>query len=72
MARRTVRAEGAGLSAIAPPPPNPVPGDDGAALERIAAYFRHGHAEAWERVRLCPFQHGLEDMARLLRSDLKP
>jgi len=67
MARRKVRAEGAVKSVTAAAAPtNPVPGDDGAALARIAAYFRHGHAEAWERLRLCPLQHGLEDMARLL------
>jgi hypothetical protein len=47
-------------------PGNPVPGDDGAALARIVNFFRHRHAEAWERLRLCPLQHGLEDMARLL------
>jgi hypothetical protein len=67
MARRTVRADGASRSAAAAAPPsNPVPGDDGAALARIAAYFRHRQAEAWERLRLFPLQHGLEDMARLL------
>jgi hypothetical protein len=65
MARRKVRAEGA-VAPAAAAPPNPVPGDDGAALARIVAYFRHGHEEAWERLRLCPLQHGLEEMARLL------
>ena len=66
MARRRVRAGGAAASVAATAPPNPVPGDDGAALARIVDYFRHGHEEAWERLRLCPLQHGLEEMARLL------
>jgi hypothetical protein len=66
MARRKVQTAGAAMSAAAAPPPNPVPGDDGAALARIAVYFRHGHEGAWERLRLCPLQHGLEEMARLL------
>ena len=68
MARRSARAGGAPLTAAAGPA-NPVPGDDGAALARIAAFFRHRHAGSWERLRLCPLQHGLEEMARLLSGD---
>ena len=67
MARRRARADGAILPAArAAVPANPVPGDDGAALARIAVFFRHHHAEAWEQLRLCPLQHGLDEMARLL------
>ena len=58
---RKARAEGESF------PPNPVPGDDGDALGRIADYFRFRFPEDWDRLRLCPLQHGLEDMARLMR-----
>ena len=51
-------------------PADPVPGDDGAALARITAFFRALRPEDWERLRLCPLQHGLEEMARLLRRDV--
>lgn len=47
--------------------PDPVPGDNGAALNRIVEFFRAEHPEAWEELRLCPLQHGLEDMARRLK-----
>ena len=53
-------------SIIADVPADPVPGDDGAALARIAAYFRSVQPDEWERLRLCPLQHGLDEMARLL------
>ncbi len=66
MTRRNPRGAGAARSASAAVPANPVPGDDGAALTRIAAFFRHRYGEAWERLRLCPLQHGLDEMARLL------
>ncbi len=49
------------------PVANPVPGDDGAALERIVAFFRQEHPEAWETHKLCPLQHGLDAMVELLR-----
>lgn len=47
--------------------PDPVPGNNGAALARIAAYFRAEHPEAWETLKLCPLQHGLDEMAALLK-----
>ncbi len=68
MARRSARAGGA-CSPAAAGLAYPVPGDDGAALARIAAFFRHRHAGSWERLRLCPLQHGLEEMAQLLSGD---
>lgn len=45
---------------------DPVPGDNGKALTRIVEFFKHEHPEAWERIRLHPLQHGLDDMAALL------
>lgn len=48
--------------------PDPVPGDNGAALARIVEYFKATHPDAWESLRLCPLQHGLDDMAELLKS----
>jgi hypothetical protein len=39
----------------------------GDALTAIAARFRAEFPEEWEALRLCPLQHGLEDMARLLK-----
>lgn len=46
--------------------PDPVPGDNGEALARIVAYFKAEHPEAWEELRLCPLQHGLDDMVARL------
>lgn len=51
----------------APRAPDPVPGDNGDALARIAAFFQATFSDEWERLRLCPLQHGLEDMARLMK-----
>jgi hypothetical protein len=42
-------------------------GDNGAALARIVAYFKAAYPDAWEELRLCPLQHGLDDMANRLR-----
>ena len=49
-------------------PGDPVPGDNGEALERIAAFFRAAFPEDWEALRLCPLQHGLETMADRLKA----
>lgn len=46
---------------------DPVPGDNGEALTRIAAFFRETYPDEWETLRLCPLQHGLETMAERLR-----
>lgn len=48
--------------------PDPVPGDNGKALRRIVEYFKATEPDAWEELRLCPLQHGLEDMANRMRS----
>lgn len=48
-------------------PADPVPGSNGEALTRIADYFRAEFPDDWEALRLCPLQHGLEDMTRLLK-----
>lgn len=47
--------------------PDPVAGDDGDALARIADYFKAKFPDEWEALRLCPLQHGLDEMAKLLR-----
>lgn len=47
--------------------PDPVPGNNGEALARIADYFRAEHPDAWEELRLQPLQHGLDNMAKLLK-----
>jgi hypothetical protein len=47
--------------------PNPVPGDDGDALDRIAESFRTRFPEKWEEMRLYPLQHGISAMADTLR-----
>jgi hypothetical protein len=46
---------------------DPVPGNNGDALERIVAFFQAEFPDDWEALRLCPLQHGLDDMARLLK-----
>lgn len=47
--------------------PDPVPGNNGDAFARIVDYFRVEFPEDWENLRLCPLQHGVEEMARLLK-----
>lgn len=47
--------------------PDPVPGNNGAALGRIVEYFKAEYPGEWEALRLCPLQHGVEEMVRLLR-----
>jgi hypothetical protein len=46
--------------------PDPVPGKNGAALARIAAFFRAEFPDEWEQLRLCPLESGLVDMAKIL------
>lgn len=36
-------------------------------LIAIVEAFKAAHPAEWEAIRLCPLQHGLEDMARLLK-----
>ena len=45
---------------------DPVPGDNGKALARIVEYFKATYPDEWEKIRLHPLQHGLDDMAALL------
>lgn len=75
MARpRKAALEGAGINAAMrgamaeiANTPDPVPGDNGEALARIVAFFQVEHPDAWEELRLCPLQHGLEDMIARLK-----
>jgi len=73
MARRSTKARVEGAEAVkaelsgAGGVPNPVPGDDGDALERIAASFQARFPEQWEALALCPLQHGLIAMAETLK-----
>lgn len=46
---------------------DPVPGNNGEALSRIAAYFKAEHPAEWDELRLCPLQHGLDAMAERLK-----
>jgi len=46
---------------------DPVPGDNAAALARLADYFKAAHPAEWEALRLCPLQHGLETMIERLK-----
>jgi hypothetical protein len=47
--------------------PDPVPGDNGAALSRIAEFFRAEFPDDWEVLRLCPLESGIVDMAAKLK-----
>lgn len=49
--------------------PNPVPGDDGEALDRIATFFQKQYPLVWAEIALCPTQHGLEVMANTMRGN---
>ncbi len=46
---------------------DPVPGNDGDAFARLVAHFQAEFPAEWEALKLCPLQHGLDDMARLLK-----
>lgn len=48
-------------------PADPVPGNDGDALARIVDYLKAKFPEEWEALRLCPLQHGLDEMVKRLR-----
>jgi hypothetical protein len=48
--------------------PDPVPGDNGAALERISAFFQAEHPAEWAEIALCPLQHGIPAMVALLKA----
>ena len=62
---RKARVEGA---AIEPTKiPDPVPGDNGDALRRIIAHFRVRFPAEWEALRLCPLQHGLDEIEAKLK-----
>lgn len=37
-----------------------------AGFAHYVAKFKAEHPEAWEELRLCPLQHGLEEMAGML------
>jgi hypothetical protein len=60
-------AGGSGGWLVGKPPANPVPGDDGEALSRIAASFQARFPAEWDAMRLCPLVHGLEEMSRLMK-----
>lgn len=47
--------------------PDPVAGNDGEALQRIADFFKAKFPDEWEELRLCPLQHGLDELVKLLR-----
>lgn len=59
---RKARIEGAAVHTA-----DPVPGDNGEALRRIVAHFRVRFPEEWAALRLCPLQHGLDDMIAKLK-----
>ena len=46
---------------------DPVPGNNGEALARIVAFFQSEHPDDWEALRLCPLQHGIQDMVERLK-----
>ena len=62
-----IAALSAAMDAQPKPDTGPVPGDNGAALERLTAHFIATYPDAWEDLRLCPLQHGLEDMAARMK-----
>jgi hypothetical protein len=70
MARpRKARVEGAEAEGVEAPAktPDPVPGNNGAALERIVAFFRAEHPDDWADWHLCPLESGLAAMIERLK-----
>jgi hypothetical protein len=47
--------------------PDPVPGDDGEALARIASAFRRRFPDEWAQWAKCPLESGLAAMAEKLK-----
>lgn len=47
---------------------DPVPGNNGDALERLVSYFQSEFPELWEELALCPLQHGLSTMIEKLKA----
>lgn len=45
---------------------DPVPGDNGKALQRILDYFKAEHPSKWEEIALGPTQHGIDAMIFIL------
>ncbi len=45
---------------------DPAPGDNGAALARIVAFFKAEHPDEWEALRLGPCHHGIDQMIEKL------
>lgn len=46
---------------------DPVPGNNGEALKRLVDYFRAEHPGEWDKLALCPLQHGVETMIERLK-----
>lgn len=40
-------------------------------LGEAVDYFRGAFPEAWDKLRLCPLQHGLETISEMLRTGLR-
>lgn len=43
------------------------PAEYASALVQAVELFRERHPEEWEAMKLCPLQHGLQEMAKRLR-----
>ena len=63
------RLEGEGVISepVAKKAVDPVPGNNGAALARIIAYFQKLHPDDWEALKTCPLMHGLDTMVEKLK-----
>lgn len=48
-------------------PADPVPGNNGEALERIVVFFQASFPDEWEAMRLGPLEYGLSAMAERLK-----
>jgi len=66
MGRVKTRAEGAAVQRETSSVADPVPANNGAALERIVAHFKAIEPGKWEELRLCPLQHGIDTMIFML------
>lgn len=64
MARPRKVLEGA---VATPRTPDPVPGDNGEALARIAAWFKAEFPGEWDELHRGPFAYGIEQMIEIAR-----